>query len=227
LFRANIDTAIINIGHDRLSPYKLVVVPADYVMDAASAKALRDYVSGGGAVLMTAYSAKVDEHGQWFNTPLPGRLSDVFGLKTNAFYNAASLEFELNGKPIESGLHRYEVLELSTATVLARFTNTPDHTPALTINKWGKGSAIYLAMESKAAAIGPVLDHLYETLGIQRGPETPDGVYARIVDGRTLYINTTREEKRIPIADTRKGIITNRVYEQSIVLGPLQADLIQ
>ena len=41
-FRANIDTAIINIGHDSLSPYKLVVVPADYVMDAASAKALRD-----------------------------------------------------------------------------------------------------------------------------------------------------------------------------------------
>ena len=63
LFRANIDTAIINIGHDSLSPYKLVVVPADYVMDVASAKALRDYVSRGGTVLMTAFSAKVDEHG--------------------------------------------------------------------------------------------------------------------------------------------------------------------
>ena len=57
-FRANIDTAIINIGHDSLSPYKLVVVPADYVMDAASAKALREYVSGGGTVLMTALFGK-------------------------------------------------------------------------------------------------------------------------------------------------------------------------
>ena len=54
LFRANIDTAIINIGHDALSSYKLVVVPGDYVMDAASAKALRAYVSGGGVVLMCA-----------------------------------------------------------------------------------------------------------------------------------------------------------------------------
>jgi beta-galactosidase GanA len=62
-------------------------VPADYVMDAASAKTLRDYVSADGTVQMTAFSAKVDENGQWFNTPLPGRLSDVFGLKTNAFYN--------------------------------------------------------------------------------------------------------------------------------------------
>ena len=73
LFRANIDTAIINIGHDNLTQYKLVVVPADYVMDAASTKAIREYVSNGGTVLMTAFSAKVDEHGQWFDTPLPGR----------------------------------------------------------------------------------------------------------------------------------------------------------
>jgi len=92
-FRANLDTAIINIGHEDLSPYKLIVVPADYVMDAASATALREYVSGGGTVLMTAFSAKVDEHGQWFDTPLPGGLSDVFGLKTNAFYDSTALKF--------------------------------------------------------------------------------------------------------------------------------------
>ena len=109
-FRANLDTAIINIGHENLSPYKLVVVPADYLMDAASVKALREYVSNGGTVLMTALSAKVDEHGQWFNTPLPGRLSDVFGLKTNAFYDSSALKFELDGKSIETNVHRYEVL---------------------------------------------------------------------------------------------------------------------
>ena len=40
LFRANIDTAIINIGHDSLSSYKLVVVPADFVMDAAKREGL-------------------------------------------------------------------------------------------------------------------------------------------------------------------------------------------
>lgn len=62
------------------------MVPADYVMNDASANALRAYVRGGGTVLMTAFSAKVDEHGQWFDTPLPGRLSDVFGLRTSAFY---------------------------------------------------------------------------------------------------------------------------------------------
>jgi beta-galactosidase len=226
-FRANIDAAIINVGHANLAPYKLVVVPADYVMDSASAKALREYVSNGGTVLMTAYSAKEDEHGQWFNTPLPGRLSDVFGLKTNAFYDASVLSFSLDGHMIDTPVHHYEVLEPSTATVVARFSTTADRTPALTINKFGKGNAIYLATESNPAVIGSMLNYLYSISGVQPGPKTPEGVFARIVDGRTLYVNTTGEEKRIPIAGAGKGIIGNRAYEGTVVLDPQGVELIQ
>ena len=226
-FRANLDTAIINIGHESLSPYKLVVVPADYVMDEASASALREYVSNGGTVLMTALSAKVDEHGQWFDTPLPGRLSDVFGLKTNAFYDSPALKFELNGKAIDTNVHRFEVLEPSTATVLARFTNTPDHSPALTINKYGKGNALYLATESNRSTIGPILERVLQLAGIQAGPSTPEGVYARVVEGRTLYVNTTGERKTVALEGSRRGILTNHFYEGSVVLGSFEADLVQ
>jgi len=226
LFRANIDTAILNVGHEDLKPYKLVVVPADYVMDEASAKALRDYVNNGGSVLMTAYSAKENEHAQWFEIPLPGRLSDVFGLKTNAFYDQRSLNFDLDGKSIETSAHRYEVLEPSTAKVVARFTNTPDHSPALTINQFGKGNAIYLATESNVSAMGPVLDYVYKLAGVERGPQTPEGVFARVVEGRTLYVNTTEEQKKIPITGSKRGILNNRVYDGVVVLGPQQADLI-
>ncbi len=184
-------------------------------------------MSGGGTVLMTAYSAKVDEHGLWFDTPLPGRLSDVFGLKTNAFYDSGLLKFDLEGRPIQTAVHRYEVLEPSPATVLARFVNTVDHTPALTLNHFGKGNALYLATEADSSALGPVLTYLYRMAGIQAGPQTPDGVYARVVEGRTLYVNTTGDEKKIHIAGAKKGIISGRVYEGTMVLGPQQADLIE
>jgi len=83
-FEDNMDVAIINIGHSALD-YKLLVVPADYVMDSASADAIRNYVRNGGTVIMTAMSAKVDESNQWFDTPQPGRLSDVFGIRTEEF----------------------------------------------------------------------------------------------------------------------------------------------
>jgi beta-galactosidase len=226
-FRENVDTAIINIGHEDLSAYKLVVVPADYVMDEASANALRAYVRNGGTVLMTAFSAKVDEHGHWFNTPLPGRLSDVFGLKTNAFYDSAALKFELDGKTIETNVHRYEVLEPTTATVVARFTNVAGNVPALTVNSFGKGKALYLATESNATAMGPVESKARQIAGIQSGPATPEGVYARAVEGRVLYVNTTGEQKKILVEGTKRGLVTNRVYNGAVVLGALEADLVQ
>jgi beta-galactosidase len=226
-FRDNIDTAIINIGHEELAPYKLVVVPADYVMDEQSASAVREYVRKGGTVLMTAYSAKVDEHGQWFNTPLPGRLSDVFGLKTNAFYESPALQFELDGKSIQTRVHRYEVLEPSSAAVLASFTNVPDHLPALTLNRFGKGKALYLAIESDASAMTAVESKVLQIAGIQRGPVTPDGVFARVVGDRTLYVNTTGEQKKIAAEGSKRGILSNRVYNGTVVLDPLEADLLQ
>jgi beta-galactosidase len=197
-------------------------------MDPASAKALRDYVGAGGTAIMTAFSAKVDEHGQWFDTALPGLLSDVFGMKTNAFYSAwQPLKFDLNDKSIDSGANHYEVLEPSTAMVLSRFTNTADHTPAVTLNKFGKGTAIYLATESKASALGPVLDYAYKLAGVSPGPQTPDGVYARLVEGHTLYVNTTGEERRVVVAGRKRGLVSHRMYDGVLVLGPMEAELIE
>ena len=227
-FRENIDTAIINVGHENLASYKLVVVPADFVMDEASANALREYVSGGGTVLMTALSAKVDEHGQWFDTPLPGRLSDVFGLRTAEFYTPTEKpEFELGGETVKSSIAYYEVLEPKTAQTLATFSNIAGHPPAVTVNKFGKGQAIYLAAPAQATLIGPIVRTLYEQLGIQPGPKTPDGVYARVVNGRTLYVNTTKEEREVSVGKKVHGVLSHQSYDGKVKLGPYQADLVE
>jgi len=227
-FRDNIDTAIINIGHASLASYKLVVVPADYVMDAASAKAIRDYVSAGGTALMTAYSAKVDEHAQWFDTPLPGRLSDVFGLRTAEFYQPDVLpEFEIDGKTAKASIKYYEVLEPRTADTLAKFSNIAGNPPAVTVNKFGKGQAIYLAAPAQPSLIGPVVRALYGSLGIQRGPETPEGVYARSVDGRTLYVNTTTESQDVSVGMKAHGVLSQKSYDGKMKLGPYQSDLVE
>ena len=226
-FEDNIDVAIINIGHSVLD-YKLLMVPADYVMDSASADAIRNYVRNGGTVIMTAMSAKVDESNQWFDTPQPGRLSDVFGIRTEEFYRpSAPPEFNLNGKTEKASIGFYEVLEPKTAKAMALFTNTPEKSPAITVNDYGKGHAIYLAVPAQMAALAPLVRSLYSALAIEMGPETPSGVYARVVEGRMLYVNTTGEEKAVNIRGSKRGIISGTSYEGVIRLKPYDADLVE
>jgi len=120
----------------------------------------------------------------------------------------------------------YEVLEPREARVLASFTNVPERSPAITVNSYGKGRAIYLATPAQMPLLAPLVRSLYAELGIERGPATPEGVYARVVDGKTLYVNSTGELKEIAIDRPRHGEITGKSYTGSVVLGPYQVDLI-
>jgi beta-galactosidase len=166
-FQDNIDAAVIDIAHDPIDHYKLVLLPATYVMDKPTTEAIRHYVANGGTVIMTGYSAKVDETGKWFETPLPGQLADVFGLRTDQFYRSKQpLTISFDGKQLTGTAGYYEVLEPSTAKVMASFDNTPQKSPAITLNHFGKGKAIYLATASQAAFIAPVVRSLYPELDI-------------------------------------------------------------
>lgn len=230
LYRKNIDTAVINIGHDSLAKYKLVVVPALYVMDKASADAIREYVKNGGTVLMTGYSAKEDEHAQWFESPLPGRLNDVFGIRTAAFYrNDKGVEFTIDGKPGQTTAPYYEILEPASAKVLGTITNhyLPESAPFLTVNHFGKGQAYYLATESSPQAIAAALEVVKPTAGVEDGLATPHDVFARVVEGRTFYVNTTWAEATIPCVGTKHGLLSGKTFEGMITIPARGADLIE
>ncbi|MDV6332939.1 beta-galactosidase [Asticcacaulis sp. 201] len=228
IYKDNIDAAVINIGHEDLSRYKLVVVPGDYLMDQASADNIRNYVKNGGTVIMTAFSAKVNENNQWFDTPLPGRLSDVFGLKTNEFYRTDTpLTGTVGDANFSTTINFYEVLEPSTAQVLGRFSNVEGSPPVVTVNRFGKGQAIYVATPAQPAVMQPLYRRLYAQLGIKPGPVTPEGVYARVVDGRTLYVNTTGEAKDVTIAGRKTGVLSGKTWNDTLHLEANDAELLQ
>ncbi len=227
-FTDNIDAAVINLSYVPLEKYRLVVIPGQYLVDEKSADAVRHYVQNGGTVIMTGYSDKADADGQWFDTPLPGRLTDVFGLHTNAFYRAEKpLQMMIGGKAVTAKDRYYEVLELSTAKPLARFTTTPEKSVAVSINHFGKGQAIYVATASQASVIEPLVRTLYPELGIAQGPKTPAGVYARVVDGRTLYVNSTTSPKIIKISGSKTGALSGKRYTGSLRLEGYGVELLQ
>ncbi len=208
--------------------YKLLVVPGLYVMDERSALAIRRYVEQGGTVVMTAFSAKVDEHNQWFDTPLPGRLDDVFGIRTSEFYRPrVRPEVSFEGRILRASIDFYEVLEPRSARTLAAFTNTPERSPAVTVNDYGKGRAIYVAVPAQPEILGPLLRSLYASVGVEKGPSTPAGIRARVVEGRTLYVNTTGEPVEIGLAGDKEGLISGKRYKGVLWLEPYGADLLQ
>jgi beta-galactosidase len=227
LYEDNIDVALLNPANSTLE-YKLLVVPGLYVMDARSAAAVRRYVKEGGTVVMTAFSAKVDEHSQWFDTPLPGRLDDVFGIRTSEFYRPSALpKVSFQGQSLKASIDFYEVLEPRSARTLAAFENTPEKSPAVVVNEYGKGRAIYVAVPAQPSILGPILRSLYARVGVERGPATPAGVSARVVEGRTLYVNTTDKAVDVPIAGKKDGVITGQRYAGVLHLGPYEVDLLQ
>jgi beta-galactosidase len=224
----NIDVAVINPGQEDLSRYKLVVAPGDFLIDPRTAAAIRTYVAEGGTFVMTAFSAKVDQHGQWFDTPLPGLLSDVFGLKTNEFQHAGKpLDIEMAGKRIAAATDFYELLEPSTARILARFPALEGTPPAITVNAFGKGRAIYVATPADSAIMRALYGSLYGELGIAPGPKTPKGVYARIVEGRTLYVNTTTDNRDIPLNGAKTGLLSGKSWSGTLHLAPYGVELIE
>lgn len=228
LFVDNIDTSVIDVAHDSLDRYKLVLLPSAYLMDKPTAEAIRSYVANGGTVIMTGYSAKVDGTGKWFESPLPGRLTDVFGLRTDAFYRSQQpLKVSFDGRELTGTDSYYEVLEPSTAKTLATFENTPQRSPTITVNHFGKGEAIYLATASQSAFMGPLVRSLYAKLGINPGPVTPKGVVARTVDGRTMYVNTNDAPATVSFSGTKRDVITGKSYSGTLDLEGFGVALLQ
>lgn len=228
IYNDNIDAAVIDIAHEDLSPYKLVVVPGLYLMSEAAAANIRSYVQNGGTVIMTAFSAKVGETNQWFNTPLPGRLADVFGLKTNAFYRTPfALTGDIGGAAFTTTINFYEVLEPSTANVLGRISNVDDTPPAATVNHYGRGRAIYVATPAQPSIMIPLYRSLYAELGLERGPVTPEGVYARVVEGRTLYVNTTGEAQAVGPDVRGRGVLSDSRVDGTLRLAPWGVELVE
>lgn len=226
LLKDNIDVAVIKLSYEDLSRYRLIIVPGMYLLDKASTQALRKFVAEGGTVVMTAQSAKVNDNNQWHATPLPGGLTDVFGLRTNEFYDWNGV-FKIADEEVKSTTAHFEVLEPSTAQVMARFSNFDGNPPAITVNAFGKGRAIYVATLSQPQIMKPLLRQLYASVGITPGPRTPDGVYARVVEGRTLYVNTNWQPVEVPITGAMKGVLGGQRWEGSLKLDALGSELLE
>jgi beta-galactosidase len=238
--KRNIDTRVVEISRSDLK-YKLLIVPGVTLMDRPTADRIREFVRRGGTVLMTGYSAMVDEHGQVFSTTHPGLLSDVFGIRVGSFEVTGVLN-ELSrdgmtGDRLRIGYKdlslsceapRVDVIESSGAGVLGTVTSLDRDYPIVTSNRYGEGTAIYVGLPAREEILGPIVDDLLGSLSISAGPRVPAGVMARNIDSRhVLYLNLDGRSKSIQLEGKARSILKDSDYTQEFELGPYQPDFVE
>lgn len=148
-----------------LSAYKLVIAPALHLLTATCSENLKRYVQAGGILVVTQRTGVKDETNAVVNQRLPGLLAEVCGVEVEEYDSLGGsvqnrLEFVLPGLAGKGGPTvgvLCEVLKPTSAAVVANYTRDfYAGKPAITINSYGQGQAVY---------VGTVGDEqLYETL---------------------------------------------------------------
>jgi beta-galactosidase len=183
-----------------LSGYRLVVVPAVYLLSDAAAAALREYAEGGGHLAVTFCSGIADQWHRIRTGGYPGALRDVLGIRIEEFHplhpgTSAPLTLA------DAALGRWgqcdawswprgearqltgrlwtERLRTEGAEVLAAYAaGALAGVPAITRRPVGAGTAWYLSTLPPAGDLATVLRGIAAAAGILPAVPAPSGVCA-------------------------------------------------
>ncbi|MFS0866973.1 beta-galactosidase [Microbacterium sp. 179-B 1A2 NHS] len=177
LWRDDITVDFALPSHDLIG-YRLVVAPAQYLLTARDAALLTDYVRGGGTLVVSFFSAVVDENDAVHPGGFAAPLAEALGLRVEEHLplrqgDAAAIA--LGGERYGADVWQ-EDLVLTTAEARARYVGGPaDGQPAVTRNALGDGTAWYVSTRPDAEGLRAIMTEVYADAGITPAG-TPAGV---------------------------------------------------
>ncbi|MEO5803280.1 MAG: beta-galactosidase [Verrucomicrobiota bacterium] len=142
---------------DDLSKYKIVFAPSLHTLAGGEADALKLYVQNGGTLVATCNTGMVDEHQIAPDSGFPNDLTDLFGLEVQEFDMLQPNEenhLTFKGGFHTSHLHTAklwcDIIEPKGCQTLASYTKDfYAGRPAITMNNFGQGKAIYIGTISQ------------------------------------------------------------------------------
>ena len=206
LFDRNVAIDIISDKMD-FSKYDLLIAPLQYLMPSELESKYKAYVENGGNLVLDMRAGIKDETNIIrAEAPIPGKvLGEVLGLQIPEY----DCLRETTGKILWDGsIYDCEmwadIIELKGACALAVYDSQfYAGTPAITANKYGKGTAYYVGTEPSAELAAKFVDALITSHKLYSFGNSPKGVEIvhRAVNGKDyiFVLNHTNEVKQVKI----------------------------
>ncbi|WP_394902652.1 beta-galactosidase [Bifidobacterium pseudocatenulatum] len=194
--------------------YEMVVLPSVYLLSEETTRRVRDYVVGGGRLVVTYYTGISDEKDHVWLGGYPGSIRDVVGVRVEEFMPMGD---DFTGVPdhleLSNGAVAHDIADVigsvdGTATVLATFKDNPwtgmDGAPAIVAHTFGEGRSVYVGARLGRDGIALSLPEILDSLGMAEAGGN---------DGRVLHVeregadgsrfvfsfNRTHETVRVPV----------------------------
>ncbi|MGE7718423.1 beta-galactosidase [Priestia megaterium] len=171
LYKMNIECDFVHPASENLEDYTLLVVPALYTASDNLLKRLNEFVKNGGHIVYSFKSGFTDENVKVRTTRQPGIISEACGVTYSMFVEPKNVS--LRDDPFAVGeKNNYietwmELITPTTAEVLAYY----DHLhwgeyAAVTQNRYGKGTAIYIGCMPSPVIMKNILEHSIKGAGL-------------------------------------------------------------
>jgi len=217
---------------DDLTRYKLVFAPSLFLLSSAEAQVLKYYVENGGVLVGTFCTGLVDEHHIAPAEGYPHDLMDLFGLEVlefDALPPDAENHLSFKGGFQTSHLHSAriwcDIIEPRGCQILATYTKDfYAGKPAITLNNYGNGKAIYIGTLSGREFYGDLVNWLRTLCGIHPLLKVPEAVEVslRQKDDVKVYflLNHHGQQVRIQFLKPMHDYLTGTTITGSYDLPP-------
>jgi beta-galactosidase len=192
-----------------LSKYKIVFAPSLHLLTGGEADRLKLFVQNGGTLIGTFNTGLVDEHCIAADTGFPHDLTDLFGLEVLEFDPLPPGEenhLTFKGAFPTSHLHPAklwcDIIEPKECQILATYSKDfYAGKPAITLNTFGLGKAIYIGTQSHQHFYHDLVLWLRQTAGLAPLLKVPDNIEValREKDGSRIYFLLNHQNSPVRI----------------------------
>lgn len=225
--------------HREFSEYKVLVLPASFILEQETAERLRSYVKQGGILISTFLTSVKNEDNLGYTAPLPAGLTDLFGIEVQEVEPVfesnkthLNIKCKCQGKKtqskdiLETKDMAWSELLAGEAACLGYYTETyKKDCMVMAEHSYGDGTAYYVGTDVDDAAwqeifhsvVEPVCqwnDEIKTSAGVQ--------VMSRIWNGKLIYFlfNFSGEKRRIKVPEHKTDFLTEKELVGEIDLEP-------